>query len=147
MAPATTRYHSGAPPLLKAKARNSTRKPTEARIKAMADAARRIPALRSSAFSIASGGVAATTTLGRRRAKMAPTANTIPARPTDHCAPPSLSRTRPGPPAATAAMPLSRLSFELASTSSSSLCTVVGTKAAREIRYALANTNMRNASR
>ena len=46
-----------------------------------------------------------------------------------------------------AAMPLSRANFELASTSSRSERTVVGTTAAREIRYVFENTNIRKASK
>jgi len=104
----------------------------------MAEAARRMPALFSSSFSAAPGGSVATTTFGSMLANPAPMANTMAASPTTSCgpsvSPPSLSRMPPGMAATTAATPLSRLSFELASTSSLSFCTVVGTTAAREIR-------------
>ena len=109
-----------------------------------------MPALRSSSFSTSVGFSAATCTRGRRVANTAPAAYTTAPRPTaswgPYWSPPTLSRISPGPPATMAAIPLSMASLELASTSSWSLRTVVGTTEAREIRYAFWNTSIRKAS-
>ncbi len=146
LAASTTPNHHGAVPVRRnEKAIRKVRNPTVARSRAMADAARMIPPLRSSARSWASTGVRATDTRGRSRPATVPAANTHAARATTTSAP-SSDASSPGMAAANPTRPPSSPSLALASTSSASLDTVVGTSALFDTWYPLPSTSTTNAS-
>ena len=104
------------------------RKPTLALMAAIAETASTMLVLWSSRTSSRSGAVAATVARGRNAANSMATKNKMAARLSTYSGP-SLSRGTPGTAAANAMTPASRASFELASTSSASDDTVVGTSA------------------
>ena len=112
-----------------AKASRKTRKPTMARMRPMEDAARKMPRLRSSASSASPTGSAATAACGSEKARTVPRANTTMAKPMIHVGPPIQPRMTPGIPAASPEKPVMIDSLELASISSWSVDTVVGTMA------------------
>ena len=99
----------------------------------MAEEASTMPADRSSSRSVSSTGSSATTVGFRRSASSVPMAKSTPLAPTLQAPPPTLSSVSPTGAATTAARAESTVSFELASTSSSSLWTVPGTTALFEI--------------
>ena len=88
----------------------------------------------------------ATAQAGSDRARTKLNPNTTMAKPTIHSGPPSHPRMATGMPAATPANPVMIDSFELASTSSWSSFTVVGTTALLAIPYALPNTSIPSAT-
>ena len=122
------------------------RKPTIPRTSAMAVDASTTPMLRSSAVSAALGGAIATWAAGIRRAARVAARYTTTATPRMPCDPASAYAGAARRPAPGAARPESSCSFELASTSSSSLCTTVGTRALRATPYALPSASTANAS-
>ena len=124
---------SGSPLFLKSNANMKDRNPTMPRMRPIAFAACTMPAPLSSLRSISSAAPVATLVGGIRRARTVPARNTRPPAPTAHCPPPSFSSRPPGTAAATTASADSTVSFELASTSSSSEWTVPGITALLEI--------------
>ncbi len=123
-------HQAGASSARRAKATRNDRNPTTARSTAMALAASRIPAPRSSARSADVAGAAATRVRGMREAATVAATNTRVASPRTHDGP-SWSRATPGTAASSPTMPLIRTSLELASTSWDSSRTRPGTRDAR----------------
>ena len=132
--PTTANCHVGRSLPRKSNARSRVRKPTMRRRTPIAEPARMIPALRSSAFSVASAGAVATRRAGMRVPSTAATRNVHMARPIDHSGPNSFSSRPAGMTPAKPAMPLISDRRELAVTSSSSPVTTVGhQRAARDL--------------
>ena len=120
------------------------RKPTIARTTAIPEAASTTPPDRSSSFSLGPAGVAATTSRRNRVARPVATMYSSTAKHSVMRTSISLSSTA-GSTTTKPAMPASRPSLELASTSSPSSATTVGTSALLEIAYDLASTRNRKA--
>ena len=135
-APTTPNSQGARSPPRKSKATSRVRNPTQARMMPMAEPAMMIEAPRSSWRSVSSRDSVATLTAAILTARTPPNKYTIIAIPSDHSGPSRVITAAAGTMPTNPEMPLRSESLELASTSSVSVRTTLGTNALRATWYA-----------